>query len=74
MLATVTRNSHCVYAVVLALATLGGVTGIGSFLFFVAPPKVDKASKEGNITLQYSRHFQAELCQCKHGLMHFIAY
>jgi hypothetical protein len=32
---------------VLALATLGGTTQIGSFLFYVAPPKVAKASKEG---------------------------
>jgi hypothetical protein len=29
------------------LATLGGTTQIGSFLFYAAPPKVAKASKEG---------------------------
>jgi hypothetical protein len=69
MPATGTCDSRHVYAIVLALATLGSVTGKGSFLFFVMPPNVDKASKEGNIALQYHG-----LCQCKHGLMHFIAY
>ncbi len=33
-----------VYAIVLALATLGGATEIGSFPFLVVPPKVAKAS------------------------------
>ncbi len=34
----------------LALATLGDATQIGSFLFYVVPPKVAKASKEGVIS------------------------
>jgi hypothetical protein len=74
MPATGTCGSRYVYAIVLALATLGSVTRIGSFLFFVMPPKVAKASKEGNIALQYHGHYQAKLCLCKHDLMHFIAF
>ncbi len=35
-----------VYAIVLALATLGSTTEVGSFLFLVAPPKVAKASTD----------------------------
>jgi hypothetical protein len=30
----------------LALATLGGLTQIGSLIFFVVPPKVARASKK----------------------------
>ncbi len=37
-----------VFAIVLGLVTLGSTTEIGSFLFFVAVPKVTKASKEGH--------------------------
>ncbi len=40
-LATMTRDRD---TLVLALATLGGATEIGSFLFLVAMPKVAKAS------------------------------
>ena len=36
--------------VVLALATLGGATEIGSSLFFVKPPKVAKASTIVTVT------------------------
>jgi hypothetical protein len=41
MLATMTRDSN---TLVLALATLGGMTQIGSFLFIVMLPKMAKAS------------------------------
>jgi hypothetical protein len=43
MPATRTRDSDML---VLALATLGGMTEIGSFLFYAALPKVTKASKK----------------------------
>ncbi len=43
------RNAISPYQ--LALATLGGTTQLGSFLFYVATPKVAKTSKEG-ATLQ----------------------
>ncbi len=35
---------------VLALATLGDLTQIGLFLFFVVPPKVAKASTSASVT------------------------
>ncbi len=38
MLATMTHNSHYLYAIELALAPLGGVTEIGSFLFMSHHP------------------------------------
>jgi hypothetical protein len=38
------RQQHVTVTTVLALATLGDTTQIGLFLFFVAPPKVAKAS------------------------------
>jgi hypothetical protein len=41
MLVTMTQDSDML---VLALATLGSTTEIGSFLFVVMPPKVAKAS------------------------------
>jgi len=41
MLAATTSDS---VMLALALATLGGMTEIGSFLFVVAPPRVAKAS------------------------------
>ncbi len=40
-MATMTRDSDTLE---LALANLGGVTDIGSFLFFVVPTNVAKAS------------------------------
>jgi hypothetical protein len=36
---TITYVSHYVYAIVLALATLGGATEIGSFLFMLRLPR-----------------------------------
>jgi hypothetical protein len=47
MLVPGTCDSHYVYGIELALATLGGVTEIGSFFISinVTPPKVAKASK-----------------------------
>ncbi len=39
MLVTVTRDIHYVYAIILAWATLGGMTEIGSFLFLLCCPR-----------------------------------
>ncbi len=39
------RQQHATVTTVLALATLGGMTQIGSFLFYVVLPKMAKASK-----------------------------
>jgi hypothetical protein len=47
MLATMTGNNN---TFVLALATLSGMTEIGSFLFIVALPKVAKASTVVTVT------------------------
>ncbi len=52
-LAAVTCSSHyCTF-----LATLGGVTEIGSFLFFVTPPKVIKESTKATVTFHCHQHF-----------------
>jgi hypothetical protein len=44
------RHQHTTVTTVLALATLGGVTQIGSFLFYVVPLKVAKASTVVTVT------------------------
>jgi hypothetical protein len=50
--------------IVLALATLGGTTEIGSFLFFVTLLKVARAS---TVMCHCHWHYQANLRQWKYG-------
>ncbi len=51
---------------VLVLTALGGMTEIGSFLFFVESPK---AAKAGMITCRCCWHYHARLHQWKHSFM-----
>jgi hypothetical protein len=44
------QQQHATVTTVIALATLGGKTQIGSFLFYVVPPKMAKASKVVTVT------------------------
>ncbi len=67
---TMTCDSHYICAILLALATLGGATQIGSFLFSVAPPKVAKASSA--VTVTY-RNFFICLCCCVSLLLKVFA-
>jgi hypothetical protein len=66
VLATMTHDSHTLE---LALATLGGVTEIGSFLLFVVPPNVAKASTVVTVIglshVAVTDGFANKLCQCK---------
>jgi hypothetical protein len=48
----------------LVLATLGGATQKGLFLFFVASPKVTKASA---VMCRWCWSYRAKLCQWKGG-------
>jgi hypothetical protein len=60
--ATATRDSHMI---VLALATLDRATQIGSFLFFVALPKVTKAV---TVTCHH-RHYNMSMCVAVAGII-----
>jgi hypothetical protein len=51
----------------LALATLGNSTQIGSFLFFVALPKVAKARSYMVIAAAVPGVIALNFCQCKPG-------
>jgi hypothetical protein len=62
LLATATRDSHMI---ILVLATLDSATQIGSFLFFVAPPKVAKAS---TVTCCH-RHHNMSMCVTVTGII-----
>ncbi len=64
MKVTMTCNSHYICAILLALATLGGSTQIGSFLFFVAPPKVAKASTAVAVLHRKLLYVFAVVCRC----------
>jgi len=59
---TATHDSHMI---VLALATLDGATQIGSFLFFVTPPKVAKAS---TVTCHHRHHYM-NMCVTVAGII-----
>jgi hypothetical protein len=52
---------------VLALATLGGTTENSNDPITFAPPKVAKASKEGDIMPHYRGCYSSKLCQWKLG-------
>ncbi len=58
------QQQHTTVTIILAQTTLGSPTQIGSFLFFVALPKVDKAS---TVTCCCRQRYHANLHQWKHG-------
>jgi hypothetical protein len=65
-----THNSHVTVTTVLALATLGSATQIGSFLYFVTLPMMAKASSHMAVAVAVVYHcgwcYCAKLCKWKH--------
>ncbi len=56
-------------ATVLALATLGDATQIGSYLFTLRHPRWPRKVRKVRYRWHYPWRYRAKFCQCKHSLM-----